>query len=176
MVLTRAQKHDAYREARDIMKLSEKWQELMPGEKRPNFERAAQEVIRRAIGHKIERNEVPLDVHSGYMHRHAPREARLIERYLRSGTVHQDALQSFVHGRERVGAPERPPPAQDDLDDLPDFDLYVQNLHEDLHYPGHYNPSTGDFLDSHVEPPVAQELKSSAEPGTTLPSAYEAVH
>ena len=41
MVLTQAQKQDAYREARDIMKLSKKWQELMPGEKRPNFERAA---------------------------------------------------------------------------------------------------------------------------------------
>ena len=55
MVLTQAQKQDAYREARDIMKLSKKWQELMPGEKRPNFERAAQEVIRRALGHRIER-------------------------------------------------------------------------------------------------------------------------
>ena len=55
MVLTRAQKHDAYREAQEILKLSEKWQELMPGEKRPHFERAAQEVIRRAVGHKVER-------------------------------------------------------------------------------------------------------------------------
>ena len=103
MVLTRAQKQDAYREARDIMKLSEKWQELMPGEKRPNFERAAQEVIRRAIGHKIERNEQPLDVHGGYMHQHAPREARLIERYLRSGTV--------IPGRPRRAA--RRPGAQE---------------------------------------------------------------
>ena len=176
MVLTRAQKQDAYREARQIMKLSEKWQELMPGEKRPNFERAAQEVVRRAIGHKVERNEAPLEVHGGYMHEHGAREARLLERFLRSGTVHPDALHSFVHGRERVGAPDVAPPAQDDLNDLPDFDLYVQNLHEDLTYPGHYNPSTGEFLDSQHEPPVAQELKSAAEPGTRLPSAYEAVH
>jgi len=176
MVLTRAQKQDAYREARQIMKLSEKWQELMPGEKRPNFERAAQEVVRRAIGHKVERNEAPLDVHGGYMHEHGAREARLLERFLRSGTVHPDALHSFVHGRERVGAPDVAPPAQDDLDDLPDFDLYIQNLHEDLTYPGHYNPSTGEFLDSQHEPPVAQELKSAAEPGTRPPSAYEAVH
>ena len=176
MVLTRAQKQDAYREARQIMKLSEKWQELMPGEKRPNFERAAQDVVRRAIGHRVERNEAPLDVHGGYMHEHGAREARLLERFLRSGTVHPDALHSFVHGRERVGAPDVAPPAQDDLNDLPDFDLYVQNLHEDLTYPGHYNPSTGEFLDSQHEPPVAQELKSAAEPGTRLPSAYEAVH
>ena len=130
MVLTRAQKQDAYREARQIMKLSEKWQELMPGEKRPNFERAAQEVVRRAIGHKVERNEAPLEVHGGYMHEHGAREARLLERFLRSGTVHPDALHSFVHGRERVGAPDVAPPAQDDLNDLPDFDLYVQNFSE----------------------------------------------
>ena len=176
MVLSKAEKQDAYREAKQIMLLGEKWQELMPGEKRPNFERAAQEVVRRAIGHKVERNEAPLDVHGGYMHEHGAREARLLERFLRSGTVHPDALHSFVHGRERVGAPDVAPPAQDDLNDLPDFDLYVQNLHEDLTYPGHYNPSTGEFLDSQHEPPVAQELKSAAEPGTRLPSAYEAVH
>ena len=176
MVLTQAQKHDAYREAQDIMKLSEKWQELMPGEKRPNFERAAQEVIRRALGHKVERNEAPLDIHGGYMHEHGAREAHLIERYLKSGTVHPDALHSFVQGRERLPQPEPSGPPHDDLDDLPDFDLYVQNLHEDLTYPGHYNPSTGEFLDSQHEPPVAQELRSAAEPGTRLPSAYEAVH
>ena len=176
MVLTRAQKHDAYREAQEILKLSEKWQELMPGEKRPHFERAAQEVIRRAVGHKVERNEAPLNIHGGYMHQHDAREAHLLERYLKSGTVHPDALHSFVHGRERMPAPEVQAPPHDDLEDLPDFDLYVQNLHEDLHYPGHYNPGTGDFLDAHVDPPVAQELTSAAEPGTRLPSAYEAVH
>ena len=57
MVLTQAQQHDAYREARDILKLGQKWQELMPGEKRPDFTRAAREVLKRALGHKIERNE-----------------------------------------------------------------------------------------------------------------------
>ena len=176
MVLTRAQKHDAYREARDIMKLSKKWQELMPGEKRPNFERAAQEVVRRALGHKVERNEPPLDIHGGYMHEHAPREAHLIERYLKSGTVHPDALHSFVHGRERLPEPDVVGPPHDEMDDLPDFDLFVQNLDEDHHYPGHFVPSTGEFLDAHVVPPVAKEVKSSAPADTRLPSHYEAVH
>ena len=41
MVLSEAEQQEAYREAREILKLGEKWQQLMPGEKRPNFERAA---------------------------------------------------------------------------------------------------------------------------------------
>ena len=142
MVLTQAQQHDAYREARDILKLGQKWQELMPGEKRPNFERAAREVLKRALGHKIERNEQPLALHSGEMHEHAPREAALVERYLRSGTVHPDALHSF-HGRTRAPEPEVPEEPEDDLEDLPDFDLYIQNLHEDKIYPAHYVPGSG---------------------------------
>ena len=176
MVLTQAQKQDAYREARDIMKLSKKWQELMPGEKRPNFERAAQEVIRRALGHRIERNEVPLDIHGGYMHEHGPREAHLIERYLKSGTVHPDALHSFTNGRERMPEPAVPDPPEDDLADLPDFDLYVQNLYEDVEYPGHFVPARGEFLPGQHAPPEAKVVSREAEAGATLPSSYEAVH
>ena len=175
MVLTQAQQHDAYREARDILKLGEKWQELMPGEKRPDFTRAAREVLKRALGHKIERNEQPLAVHSGEMHEHAPREAALVERYLRSGTVHPDALHSF-HGRRRAPKPVPREAVSDDVDDLPDFDVYVQNLHEDQIYPGHYMPGSGNFLPGHHDAPVAQEVKQSAPAGTMLPSPYEAVH
>ena len=175
MVLTQAQQHDAYREARDILKLGEKWQELMPGEKRPNFTRAAREVLKRALGHKIERNEQPLDIHEGEMHEHAPREAALVERYLRSGTVHPDALHSF-HGRRRAVEADPAPVPEDNLDDLPDFDVYVQNLHEDQIYPGHYMPGSGNFLPGHHDAPVAQEVKQSAPAGTMLPSPYEAVH
>ena len=50
MVLSEIEQQRAFREAREIMKLSEKWQELMPGEKRPNFERAAKEVKHLGIG------------------------------------------------------------------------------------------------------------------------------
>ena len=35
----------------------EAWQDLMPGERRPNFKRAAREIVRRALGHKVRRNE-----------------------------------------------------------------------------------------------------------------------
>ena len=88
------------------MKLSEKWQELMPGEKRPNFERAAKEVIRRALGHRVVKNQEPLDIkEDGLMHEHAPREAHLIERYLRSGTVHGRVAQ-FCARRHVRRAPE----------------------------------------------------------------------
>ena len=175
MVLTQAQQHDAYREARDILKLGEKWQELMPGEKRPDFTRAAREVLKRALGHKIERNEQPLDIHEGEMHEHAPREAALVERYLRSGTVHPDALHSF-HGRARAPVPVPPVAPSDNLDDLPDFDVYIQNLHDDLVYPAHYVPGSGTYLPAHHGVPEAQEVKQSAPAATRMPSAYEAVH
>ena len=100
MVISEAEQSRAFREAREIMKLGEKWQQLMPGEKRPNFERAAREVLRRALGHQVARNTERLDIREdGLMHEHEPREAHLIERYLKSGTVHPDVLHSFVHDR-----------------------------------------------------------------------------
>ena len=77
MVLSEIEQQQAYREAREIMKLGQKWQQLMPGEKRPNFERAAKEVLRRALGHQVQKNVEALDVREGKL-----------------GTV----LHSFVHG------------------------------------------------------------------------------
>jgi hypothetical protein len=177
MVLSKAQKQDAYREAQQILRLSEKWQELMPGERKPNFARAAQEILRRALGHQTKRNEAPLDLHGGLMHEHKPREARLIERYLRSGTVHPDVLHSFQHNRT-TNDPD-PLPVSYDLGhdpDLPDFDLYVQDTTEDHDYPSHYEVGAKRFHSSmHVEPPF-QELKSQVPAGATMSNHYEAVH
>ena len=108
MVLSEAQKHDAYREAQQILRLDEKWQQLMPGEKRPNFERAAKEVLRRALGQRVQRNVEALDIKEGLMHEHKPREAHLIERFLLSGTVHPDAAQlrprRHARGPAKAGA------------------------------------------------------------------------
>ena len=56
MVLSEIEQQRAFREAREIMKLSDKWQQLMPGERKPNFERAAKEVLRRALGHRVVKN------------------------------------------------------------------------------------------------------------------------
>ena len=83
-MLTEAQKLDAYREAQQLLRLDEKWQHLMPGERKPNFRRAAREIVRRALGHKVERNQTPLQLHEGLMHEHDPREAALLERTLKS--------------------------------------------------------------------------------------------
>ena len=179
MVLTQAQQHDAYREARDILKLGEKWQELMPGEKRPDFTRAAREVLKRALGHKIERNEQPLDIHEGEMHEHAPREAALVERYLRSGTVHPDALHSFQHNITK--ADPKPAPVTYDLGDdpeLPDFDLYVHDAGQTIGPAGHYEPGKDVFHASEHEPdshvPLLPAPKQPEQ--ARLPSTYEAVH
>ena len=109
MVLSEIEQQRALREAREIMKLGEKWQQLMPGEKRPNFERAAREVLRRALGHQVVKNQEALDIHGGLMHEHQPREAHLLERYLKSGTVHPDVMHSFVHG-DVYTDPEHPDP------------------------------------------------------------------
>ena len=55
MSMTDAQKRDAYREAQQILRLDKTWQQIMPGERKPNFRRAAREIIRRALGHKVQR-------------------------------------------------------------------------------------------------------------------------
>lgn len=180
MVLSEIEQQRAFREAREIMKLSEKWQELMPGEKRPNFERAAKEVIRRALGHRVVKNQEPLDIkEDGLMHEHAPREAHLIERYLRSGTVHPDVLHSFVHGDTYAEPQKMAQPELDEMDDLPDFDVVIQHTHSNLEYPGHFHPGRGEFLDGHTDPHethAPQLVEKQIPAGAALPSAYEAVH
>ena len=136
MVLSEAQKHDAYREAQQILRLDEKWQQLMPGERKPDFRRAAKAVIRRALGKTVVPREPDLDIHDGLMHEHAPREARLIERTLRNGTVHPDVLHAYSSGvnRDPPGKPRvrklRPKA------DTPDVRHFVQYGATDIHYPG----------------------------------------
>ena len=96
------EKRAAYEEARQLLLLEKKWQSLMPGERKPDFKRAAKAVIRRALGKQVVPREPDLDLHDGLMHQHAPREARLIERTLRNGIVHPDVLHSFRHGEVPV--------------------------------------------------------------------------
>ena len=179
MVLSEAEQQEAYREAREILKLGEKWQQLMPGEKRPNFERAAKQVLRRALGHRVQKNVERLDIREdGLMHEHDAREAHLLERYMKSGTVHPDVLQSFVHGDVHA-EPERPQqPPVGDMHDLPDFEVFVQHQ-GDQHYPGHWHPGTGEFGAGHHDPHemhAPREVVHQIPEGTTLPSSYEAVH
>ena len=67
------EKRAAYEEARQLLLLGKKWQQLMPGERKPDFRRAAKAVIRRALGKSTVPREPDLDVHNGLMHEHAAR-------------------------------------------------------------------------------------------------------
>jgi len=177
MVLSKAQKQDAYREAQQIMLLADKWQELMPGERKPNFRRAAQEVLKRAIGHRTARNDEALDIHGGLMHEHGPREARLVERWMRSGAVHPDALHSFQHDITTVDPTVMPERLnlQAHPDD-PDVEVFVHDAGETIDYPSHYEPGTDTYHSSvHPPEPFAREVLSK-QAGVQLPSTYEAVH
>ncbi len=96
--MTEAQKRDAYHEAEHILRLDGKWQQLMPGTRKPNFKRAAREILRRALGRKVRRNDAPLNLHGGLMHEHSEREAHLLERTLKSGHHDPSILHSFQLG------------------------------------------------------------------------------
>ena len=163
-------------EAQHILRLDKKWQQLMPGERKPNFKRAAREIIRRALGHKIRPDQPALDVHGGLMHEHKPREAALIERTLRSGMYDPSILQSFQVGAKPQVQPQAPPLAAPLTGDLPDYEVFVHSHGETIDYPSHFEPGTGMFHSSVHEPPVHNEVKVGAPRGTTLSSTYEAVH
>ena len=113
-------KRAAYKEAHTILQTGKKWQRLVPGERRPDFERAARHVLHKALRRPVRGPPKPFVVHNGLMHEHAPREARRIERYLKSGMLHPDVLHSFRSGRvTRKPRPVRfrgEPLRQDDQD------------------------------------------------------------
>ena len=150
MVLSREQKQKAYLEAERILALGKKWQQLVPGEKRPNFERAAAEVIRRALGHKTSAHRHNLNISNKLMHQHGPNEARLIERTLRGGSIHPDVLHSFRDNR-RTRKPKR---VQFDMgalpDHLPEPELWIAHGGgEDIEHASHLIVNSGRFV-SHV--------------------------
>ena len=176
MSLSEAQKLDAYREAQQILKMDEKWQELMPGERKPNFRRAAREIIRRALGHKVRRNQRPLNLHGGMMHEHDSREAALVERTLKNGMMPPHVLHRFQHGGPvKREVAEKPYDLGHDPQ-LPDFDVFVHDHGATEHYPSHFEPGTGAMHSSMHEVPAYHEVAVNAPQGTRLPSTYEAVH
>ena len=147
MVLSREQKQKAYLEAQRILQLGKKWQQLVPGEKRPNFERAAAAVIRKALGHATRGNRHNLDISNKLMAEHAPNEARLVERTLRGGG-HDDILHSFREDR-RTYKPETVRPRRVPLPShLDDPEVWLSH-DTDLHHAAFENVNTGAFV-SHV--------------------------
>ena len=176
--MTEAQKRDAYLEAQQILRLDKTWQHIMPGERKPNFKRAAREIIRRALGHKVQRNQTPLRMHGGLMHQHEPREAALIERTLKSGMHDPSILHSFQLGSklERHDRPREQQPKPYHTDDVPDFEVFVHDHGTTIDYPSHFEPGTGTYHSSVHAPPEHAEVAMTAPKGTRLASDYEAVH
>ena len=76
--MLQAEKVSAYREAQNILALGQKWQRLTPGERRPNFERSAKNILRRAVGHKTvgRHTHRAMNIHNGLMHQHESRGAQ----------------------------------------------------------------------------------------------------
>ena len=160
----------AIREVENIYALSKKWQRLTPGEKRPNWERLADAVLKKAMDQPLETPAEPLNVHGGMHHEHSPRSARVIERSLRNGVVHPDALHAYSCGHVFEGRPlprRRPVrPAPED----PPAQHYVQHGATDLHYPSGHLQGFG-FVPSQHEVPSHVRLESAqvkaAEPVPT---------
>ena len=114
--MTEAQQRDAYHEAQAILRLEKSWQDLMPGERRPNFKRAAREIVRRALGHKVRRNERPLNIHSGLMHEHdeeserppnAPRPSIIIPTRYNRNTEYRKSVHTVPRSQLRGASQSR---------------------------------------------------------------------
>jgi len=154
----------ALREVENIYRLSKKWQRLTPNEKRPNWERIADAVLRKALNEPIQAPPESLDVrHDQQMHQHSPRSARAIERTLRNGVVHPDVLHSFradkqIRGRRRIFHEKKPP-----LADTPAAIHYVQHGHSDLAYPSGHLQGFG-FVPSDHEVASHVQLEDSVKP------------
>ena len=176
MTMSEAQMRDAYHEAEQILRLDEKWQQIMPGERKPNFRRAAREILRRALGHQVHERQPELNIHSGLMHEHEPREAELIERTLKTGLYHPRVLHNFQHG-EPPSKDEEPKEYDMTPDpDLPDIDVFLHSHGTTIDYPSHYEPGTGTYHSSIHMPPDHAKVPMNVPQGSTLPSEYEAVH
>ena len=144
-------------EAKKILALGKKWQRNVPGERRPDFEGAAERVFRRAMNNKVRVTGKPLKIRGKLMHEHDAHEARIVERTLKTGLIHPDALHSFVHDRtlapkQKVARPKLGPAPRD----APRTKLYIRHFDVEPHYPSHRS-SRGGYApsmvmhDSHVQ-------------------------
>ena len=184
-MISREEKFAALHEAQRILQLEKKWRRHVPDEKKPDFKRAARVVLQRALGHETVDREPDLRVHSGLMHQHHEREARLIERTLRNGTVAgaTQVLSSFRDGvRARparqfiqaiVGSRTPVPAGEPAIDatllnsDVSDLEEIVHATHypnEELEFPTHMNTRTGEFMGKHEDHPQLIQLDPLEQP------------
>ena len=171
MVLTREQKHKAFLEAKATLALGKKWQRLVPGERRPNFERAAANTLRKALGHKTAEHRHNLHISNNLMHEHTPSPARIIERTLKNGVIDSDVLHSFRDDYRTV-APSKPrrAPAYLHHDD-PEPEVWL--MHDaDIDYVSHYNVNTGEYK-AHEHQWIGHHVAHRPEPGSTVKTESE---
>jgi hypothetical protein len=141
-----------------ILALGKKWQRTVAGERRPDFEGAAERIFRRALKQAPLATGQPLKIRDGkLMHQHDAHEARVLERTLKNGLIHPDVRHSFVHNRtlrpkQDVARPKLGPAPRD----APRTKLYIRHFNVEPHYPSHRS-SRGGYApsmvvhDSHVQ-------------------------
>ena len=158
----------ALREVEQIYRLSKKWTRNMPDEKRPNFERMADTVFRKAMESDARGATMPVNVRAGrHMHEHDERSARLIERTLKTGEYGPDALHSFQSGRvlqsKRRQHYRKPTRQAGDVR----VRHVVQHPAVDIQYPHGHLQGAG-FVPSMHETPPLRSLKPA--PGQAAPA------
>lgn len=154
-IISREERHRAIKEAESIIRLGKKWQRLVPNERRPNFEAAAAALLRRVLGEHVEAGKrKPLNIHGGMQHQHDEREARLLERTLKVGTLPQEVLHSFQTGVARRDPRPMPRRRGPDPESLPSFELYAHDTTHNFIPHGHYDVRAktfqGSMHDMHV--------------------------
>ena len=125
-VLSREERDKAIKEADAILRLGKKWQRQVPNERRPNFEAAAASILRKVTSSKVDSGRrVTFDIkEGGLQHHHNEREARLLERTMKVGTLPQEVLHSFQTGRARRQPQKVRFNRGPDPDHLPGFELF----------------------------------------------------
>ena len=140
-------------EAKRILALGKKWQRNLPGERRPDFEGAAERVFRRAMNKGVRVTGKPLNIREGKLkHEHDAHEARILERTLKTGLIHPDVLHSFVHDRRSLPRQDaaRPKPVGPGPRDAPRTKLYIRHFDANPHYPSHRS-SRGGYTPSMLQ-------------------------
>ena len=170
MSITLEEKLKAIREVESIYALSKKWQRLTPDEKRPNWERIADAVLKKALSKPLVEAPKALHVRSGRLHhQHDPDTARVVERTLKNGMIHPDVLRSYGSGRiEREVAPR--PRRLRPRADTPAVQHFVQHGATDLHYPAGHLQGYGFLPREHVVASHEQLEHTATHPQGVVPT------
>ena len=148
------------REIENIHRLSKK---VLPP-RGPTWARIPDKPLQRALGMPIKGETQHFTLQpGGYMHEHSPRTARAVERTLRSGLIHPDALHSYRNDGPKAPPVRRwtpkPKPREHDQDVI----HYVQHGSQDLVYPHGHLQGYGFVPSTHGTPSHVQ-LEDSVRP------------